>query len=125
MTGKERNRLLAQWASDREEVAWRAYQAVLRQDWQFLSDAGETIRPRKPRGPRECWPLLLRVQAAYKELYEKHGAKVTKKMIRQTVDPGSKIALRHFSRLFQKAGLANLPKGSGGRPRRENRSPKK
>ena len=87
-------------------------QAVYAAGWQFLMDVDEAIRPRKPLG---CviWPLHLRVQAAYKELYAKHGAKVTKKMIRQTVDPEQKDRFAAFQRAFQKAGLDDLPKGRG------------
>jgi hypothetical protein len=92
MTGKERDRLLVEWALNRDEFCRKLYRAGQRQDWQFLKDPAEAIRPRKPRG------LHWRVLAAYTELHEKHGAKVTGEMIRELIDPDKRIPLQHFSR---------------------------
>ena len=113
MTRKQRQHRLRLWQEkDPEGFAWHLYQSACKgENLQFVMDAGEALKSRKPR---ECWPLPLQVQAAYLELCEKHRGKVTKKMIRETIDPERKIADKDFSRAFNKARLSDLPRGKPG-----------
>ena len=98
------------WAWNPEAFASRCYRAAIERDWQFLLKASDILKPSKP--PKR-FPLHLKVQAAYENLYQRHGwAKTTKELIRQTVDPT--IALKHYARAFKEVGLQNIPEGKRG-----------
>jgi hypothetical protein len=107
MKRRELERLLLSRALSPEEFEQKIVQASRVKDAAFLRAVTQAFSLKK----KKCQPLALRVQIAYEELYSLNpGRRVTKKMIREYVDP--KIARRHYARAFKDAKLSWLPKGN-------------
>jgi hypothetical protein len=99
--------LLLARAFDPKKFEARVIRAYRERDVQFLSAVVRALSLKI----RKRFSLPVRVQQAFEELgYGKLGRGVTKKMIREHVDPKHKITLRHYSQAFRKAGLSWLPR---------------
>jgi hypothetical protein len=130
MTREERRRLLVRLKMDPHGFAEQARDAVLTGDSEFLSKAAEVVKRAReeleaavgkltPPSRSEYPKFNERVQAAFADLFFKHGPnQVSLSMIQKAVDP--KIALSNYSTAAKEIGARHLLK----RARRKAKSKK-
>jgi hypothetical protein len=108
MTREERQRLRLEWKMDPQGFAQRVEKAVLKEDWQFVRQASEVLKP------KEFIPFREKVAAAYAQLFPAHGLNVTVPMIKEKVvamfPETARVSSECYSRAFRELKLPPFKK---------------